>query len=103
MGRTFVLVAVTAVAASACAAPARRPALVRPHPVEPATAIVDAVLWDGTGRAPVPHAVTLVRGDRILCAGGVGECPVPRDARMIDAHGAWLVPGLIDTHVHLLF
>jgi predicted amidohydrolase YtcJ len=64
---------------------------------------VDAVLWDGTGRAPVPHAVTLVRGNRILCAGSVGECPVPRDARVIDARGGWLVPGLIDTHVHLLF
>jgi imidazolonepropionase-like amidohydrolase len=51
----------------------------------------------------VAHAVTLVRGERILCAGGVGECAIPRDARVIDAHGAWLVPGLIDTHVHLLF
>jgi imidazolonepropionase-like amidohydrolase len=89
-------------AAAACAAP-QRPALVRPRPLDPATAIVDATLWDGTGRAPVPHAVTLVRGDRILCAGGVGECAIPRDARVIDAHGAWLVPGLIDTHVHLLF
>lgn len=101
--RSFLpMVAMVAVAA-ACAAPARKPALVHPAPVEPATAIVDAMLWDGTGRAPVAHAVTLVRGDRILCAGGVGECPIPRDARVLDAHGGWLIPGLIDTHVHLLF
>jgi len=103
MGRSSTLLLVVAtVAAGACAAPASRP-VVRPRPLDPATAIVDATLWDGTGRAPVAHAVTLVRGDRILCAGGVGECSIPRDARVIDAHGAWLMPGLIDTHVHLLF
>lgn len=95
LGSAFLL------AGGACARPPGPPAHI--PPLAPATAIVDAVLWDGTGRAPVPHAVTLVRGNRILCAGSVGECPVPRDARTIDARGGWLVPGLIDTHVHLLF
>ena len=99
--RSLLISAVAALAAGGCAAPTRPPAPVRP--VDPPTAIVDAMLWDGTGRPPVPHAVTLVRGNRILCAGGVGECQVPRDARVIDARGAWLIPGLIDTHVHLLF
>jgi imidazolonepropionase-like amidohydrolase len=104
MGReSALLVVALALAGAGCAAPEHRAAALRPHPVEAATAIVDAMLWDGTGRAPVAHAVTLVRGDRILCAGGVGECPIPRDAHVIDAHGAWLIPGLIDTHVHLLF
>ena len=60
-------------------------------------------LWDGTGRAPVTNAVTVVRGDRILCAGAAGECPVPQGARVIDARGQYLIPGLIDSHVHLLF
>jgi imidazolonepropionase-like amidohydrolase len=60
-------------------------------------------LWDGTGRAVVPNAVTLVRAGRIVCAGAAGECPVPPGARIIDAHGQWLIPGLIDSHVHLLF
>src|SRR5262245_29377526 len=99
--RSTLLVVVATLAAGACAVPAPRPVM-RPRPLDPAIAIVDATLWDGTGRAPVSHAVTLVRGDRILCAGGVGECAIPRDARVIDAHGAWLMPGLIDTHVHLL-
>jgi hypothetical protein len=79
-----------------------------PQPPEPAplpstTAIVGATLWDGTGRAPVTNAVTLVRRDRILCAGAAGECPVPKGARIIDAKGQYLIPGLIDSHVHLLF
>lgn len=69
----------------------------------PTVAIVRANLWDGTGRASVPNAVTLVRGGLILCAGAAGECPIPRGARIIDAHGGWLIPGLIDSHVHLLF
>jgi hypothetical protein len=74
-----------------------------PAPVAPTTAIVGATLWDGTGRAPVPNAVTLVRHDRILCAGAAGECVIPPRSRVIDAQGQYLIPGLIDSHVHLLF
>jgi imidazolonepropionase-like amidohydrolase len=51
----------------------------------------------------VSNAVTLVRAGRILCAGGASECPIPRGARILDARGQWLIPGLIDSHVHLLF
>ena len=78
------------------------PLPVAPAP-DPTIAIVRANLWDGTGRPVVANAVTLVRGDRIVCAGAAGECLIPRRARVIDAHGQWLIPGLIDSHVHLLF
>jgi imidazolonepropionase-like amidohydrolase len=87
--------------AAACGGPAVRPA--EPKPVPSTIAIVGATLWDGTGRAPVTNAVTLVQRDRILCAGAAGECPVPRNARVIEANGQYLIPGLIDSHVHLLF
>ena len=69
----------------------------------PTLAIVGANLWDGTGRAVVPNAVTLVRAGRIVCAGAASECPIPPKARIINAQGQWLIPGLIDSHVHLLF
>ncbi|HUR94958.1 MAG TPA: amidohydrolase family protein [Gemmatimonadales bacterium] len=88
-------------AAAACGTPPAK--LVPPPPVSPAIAIVGATLWDGTGRAPVANAVTVVRGERILCAGGAGECPIPRGARVIEGQGQYLIPGLIDSHVHLLF
>ena len=94
------------IATSACWRPpaaGSAPPRPEPAPVAPSIAIVGATLWDGTGRAPVPNAVTLVRGDRILCAGAAGECPIPAGARVIDAHGQYLIPGLIDSHVHLLF
>jgi imidazolonepropionase-like amidohydrolase len=86
---------------SACSGTA--PRLQEPLPPDPSIAIIRANLWDGTGRPSVPNAVTVVRGDRIICAGGAGECLVPPRARIIDAHGQWLLPGLIDSHVHLLF
>lgn len=88
------------ISAAGCSGPAPRP---QSAPLSPATALVGATLWDGTGRAPVANAVTLIRGDRILCAGGAGECPLPADARIIEARGQYLIPGLIDSHVHLLF
>jgi imidazolonepropionase-like amidohydrolase len=102
--RTYALPALAGLvglAAAACGAPPAK--LVAPPPVNPATAIVGATLWDGTGGAPVANAVTVVRGDRILCAGAAGECPVPQGARVIDARNQYLIPGLIDSHVHLLF
>ncbi len=90
------------VALSAACSPA--PAPYRPPaPISPDIAIAGATLWDGTGRAPVPNAVTLVRGDRIVCAGSAGECPFPRAPGSWTAQGQYLIPGLIDSHVHLLF
>jgi imidazolonepropionase-like amidohydrolase len=87
--------------ATACGGPT--PSRPEPAPIAPSIAIVGATLWDGTGRPPVPNAVTLVRHDRILCAGAAGECTIPTGARVIDARGRYLIPGLIDSHVHLLF
>ena len=87
--------------AAACGGSA--PPTPKPAPVARSIAIVGATLWDGTGGPPVPNAVTLVRNDRILCAGAAGECTIPAGARVIDAKGRYLIPGLIDSHVHLLF
>ena len=74
-----------------------------PAPISPSIAIVGATLWDGTGRGPVANAVTVIRRDRIVCAGSAGECTVPAGSRVINAKGQYLIPGLIDSHVHLLF
>ncbi len=63
-------------------------------------AIVGGTLIDGTGRASVAGAVVLVRGGRIVCAGPAAACPVPPTARRIQAGGKWVIPGLIDAHVH---
>ena len=86
---------------SACGGGTPRPRLAPPP--NPTLAIVRANLWDGTGRPVVANAVTLVRAGRIVCAGAAGECRIPAGARIINGHNQWLIPGLIDSHVHLLF
>ncbi len=104
MARSFALTPViTAFGLFAAACGGSTPPRPEPAPVTPSIAIVGATLWDGTGRAQVPNAVTVVRHDRILCAGAAGECTIPAGSRVIDAQGQYLIPGLIDSHVHLLF
>ena len=63
-------------------------------------AITGATLLDGTGAAPVTDAAVIVRDGRITCAGPRSSCPVPKGARRIDARGTWIIPGLVDAHVH---
>jgi len=66
----------------------------------PLKALVGATLVDGLGGAPVPNAVVVMRDGRIACAGPRAVCPVPADADTVNAAGKWIIPGLIDTHVH---
>lgn len=58
-------------------------------------------LIDGTGAAPVSNAVIVIRGDRIDAAGPAGNVRVPAGARHIDAKGKFIIPGLVDAHIHL--
>ncbi len=69
-----------------------------------ATSLIRHVtLIDGTGRAPVPDATVVIR-DRRLHAVGVGDrISLPdEDITEIDAQGGFLLPGFIDTHVHMI-
>lgn len=42
----------------------------------------------------------IVRGERIAAVGRAGRTPVPAGARVIDGRGRYLIPGLVDAHVH---
>jgi imidazolonepropionase-like amidohydrolase len=63
----------------------------------PAFALTGATVIDGTGAAPLRNATVVMRNGRIAC---VGECPVGSDVHTIDARGKWIIPGLIDAHMH---
>ena len=65
-------------------------------------AILGATLIDGNGGSPSSDAVILIQGTRILAIGG-REMPVPSQARIIDASGKYVIPGLMDANVHLFF
>ena len=62
--------------------------------------IENVTLIDGTGRPAVPNAWVLVEGDRITRV-AVREIEAPRDSRRIDGSGKFLIPGLMDMHIHL--
>jgi imidazolonepropionase-like amidohydrolase len=64
-------------------------------------AIVGATVIDGNGGPPIPGATIVVQDGRITALGGHGEVLVPDGATVIDAAGRWIVPGFIDTNVHL--
>jgi imidazolonepropionase-like amidohydrolase len=65
------------------------------------TAVVGGTVVDGNGGPPIPDAVVLIAGPRITAVGPRRAVPIPADAQQIDARGRWVLPGLIDTNVHL--
>lgn len=60
-------------------------------------------LIDGTGGSPVEKSVVVVEGSKIGFVGKDGEFPMLNrdDIEIINAEGKTIMPGLIDTHVHI--
>lgn len=63
-------------------------------------AITHVTVIDGTGAAAIPDATVVVHGDRIAAVGAGVKAPA--GARMIDGAGKFLIPGLMDVHIHLV-
>lgn len=73
-----------------------------PAPSAPRISVYhNAVLIDGTGAPARPGMTIIVAGDRIQTIAPDGEITAPDGAEIIDAEGLYVLPGLIDTHVHL--
>ncbi len=64
-------------------------------------AIVGGYLIDGTSGVPIENSVILVEGERIVHVGRVADTEVPTGARVIDANGYTVMPGLHEVHAHL--
>ncbi len=65
------------------------------------TILRNATLFDGTGAPPRAGMDVLVEGGRVAAVGsGLTARP---DADVLDLAGRWLMPGLIDCHVHITF
>jgi imidazolonepropionase-like amidohydrolase len=62
--------------------------------------IEDVTLIDGTGKQPVPDAWVHVEGERITAVGRAG-IESPSADQTIDGAGKYLIPGLVDMHIHL--
>src|SRR5688572_18310437 len=93
------LIPVILAALAVACAPADRPR----SAAERATAIVGATVIhpERDGAAAVAANTTIiVRGSRIAAVGPAASTPVPEGAEVIDARGKWVIPGLVDSHVH---
>jgi imidazolonepropionase-like amidohydrolase len=67
------------------------------------TLIRNGTLIDGTGSTPMTDATILIEDNKIKAAGPARTISLPdAEIRTIDAAGGTILPGLIDTHVHLM-
>lgn len=81
--------------------PRRIPIPPRDTSSDPVVVLRGGVLIDGTGAAPVPDAVLVMRGNRIVDAGPGQSVALPAHVdRTVDVRGLYVVPGLIDLHGH---
>ena len=71
----------------------------KPHSSRKAIVGASVVTLDGKG--PIFDAVVIIDGDRVATVGPGSATPVPADSQVIRATGKWLVPGLMNMHVHL--
>src|SRR5947207_15076461 len=92
----MLILGIAAIALSSCAATERKPA-------ERSVAIAGATIVhperDG-GEALAGDSTIVVTGNQIAAVGPARTIAVPAGATIIDARGKWVVPGLIDGHVH---
>ena len=65
-----------------------------------ATLITGATVIDGTSAAPQPRHDVLIVDGRIASVGADAARRAPAQARRLDAAGKWIIPGLVDGHVH---
>ncbi|HKV23803.1 MAG TPA: amidohydrolase family protein [Candidatus Acidoferrum sp.] len=88
------LAACTLLAASSVALPAQE------HAAPPVTALRAARLIDGKSDSVLKDGVILISGEKITAVGS--NLTIPANATVIDLGDSTLLPGLIDSHTHLL-
>ena len=72
--------------------------------------LTGATLIDGNGGVPLNDAAVYVEGERIVWVGSAADLPPPSvtpaqwgEVEQVDATGKWLMPGLIDAHIHICY
>ena len=65
-------------------------------------ALVGGRLIDGFGHTPIQNSVILIEGDTITEVGTVDTLPVPDGYEVISTEGMDVLPGLWESHAHLM-
>ena len=63
-------------------------------------ALVNGTIINPDKSQIVQNATIMIDGDKIAAAGDAKTISTPKDARLIDCKGKFILPGYIDTHVH---
>jgi imidazolonepropionase-like amidohydrolase len=71
----------------------------RPHPAT--LAIIHSTVIDATGAPPQLNSTVLIDNEKIYAVGPDSSLEIPTGASVIDATGEYLIPGLVDMHIHL--
>jgi hypothetical protein len=67
-----------------------------------AFAFVDVTVVPMGRPRELEHQTVVTRGDRIVAIGAAASIRIPRGATRVDGAGRYLMPGLIDMHVHFM-
>lgn len=67
----------------------------------PGLAIANVNVVDVRAGVVVPDRVVLISGDRIAAVAGADQVRLPPGTTVVDASGAFMIPGLWDMHAHL--
>src|SRR5262245_24409980 len=73
-----------------------------PRRLTPMKLVTDATILDGRGSRPLCGHVIVVEGQTIQAIAREGEIPRSPGAEVIRLPGLTVLPGMIDSHVHLM-
>src|SRR5690242_530656 len=72
-----------------------------PHKNAAPIAITHVNVIDATGSPVQPDMTVVIEGEKIAELAESSRIALARDALVIDGAGKFLIPGLVDSHVHL--
>src|SRR3974390_195792 len=71
------------------------------RPTPTILAITHVTVIDGSGGAPCADCTVVISGSRISRVGADAYVAIPKETKIVDGGGKFLIPGLADMHVHL--
>jgi imidazolonepropionase-like amidohydrolase len=69
----------------------------------PALVLTHVTVVDATGAPPLPDMTVVIAGQHIVEIASSHDLRPPRHATVVDGRGKYLIPGLWDMHVHMVF